>query len=250
MSRFQREQEFWDERPATLAECLDEVAAGPDQNTALAIQLLKPLVGVTVLDVGCGAGVLSAWLALAGANVTGIDISAAQIARATELHEALGLDTRFLVAPLPSQVLRGECFDRLAGRWVLHHLDPPSIAPELASLLHPPGKAAFVETMGLNPILRVARSRLTGRYGIPRYGNDDERPLTRDDLDVLRRAFGGLELHIAQMQFLRIFDRQVLHFRSPEASRLLGTLDDVLLMARLGRWSYHQVVFLSRDQPA
>lgn len=252
MSTLHEEQDFWDAHVESLDGCRRKVEGGPDPNVARAIALLEPLSGVTVLDVGCGSGVLAAWLARAGAYVTGIDVSPAQIERAVELHEALGLRSRFVAAPLSVAAVGGEKFDRLAGRYVLHHLDPPRIATDLAAFLRPEGKAAFVETVGTNPILRAARALLTGRYGIPRYGTTDERPLTPSDLHALEAAFGSLRLEVAEMQFLRIFDRQILHYRRPRASRLLSAVDDVLLRAGLARWSYHQVVLLGptlRAQP-
>ena len=244
--RAEREQGFWDERVPSLEECCDLVAAGPDVNTVRAIELLQPLDHATVLDLGCGAGIFAAWLGREGARVTGIDVSAGQIERAAELHEVLGLQSRFVAAAVSRDALGSESFDRLAGRYVLHHLDPPSVTPELASLLRLGGKAAFVETMGLNPILRFARTRLVGRCGIPRYGTEDERPLTGDDLRALEEGFGTLRLATGEMQFLRILDRQILHYRSRTASRALDTLDDLLLRAGFSRWSYHQVVYLER----
>jgi len=244
--RADREQGFWDDRVPSLEECLQRVEKGPEPNIARAIELLAPLEDATVLDVGCGAGILAAWLARAGACVTGIDVSPAQVERAAELHGGLGLRSRFVAAPVSGEALDGETFDRLAGRYVLHHLDPPAVAGELASLLRPGGKAAFVETMGLNPVLRFGREHLVGRYRIPRYGTEDERPLTRDDLRALEEAFGRLRLETVEMQFLRIFNRQVLHYRSRTASRALGALDDLLLRAGLSSWSYHQVVCLEK----
>ena len=53
------------------------------------------------------------------------------------------------------------------------------------------GHAAFVETMGTNPVLRFARSHLAGKPGISRYGTADEHPLTKADLAGLRDAFGA-----------------------------------------------------------
>jgi SAM-dependent methyltransferase len=249
MDQWDREQEFWDSRVESLDDCLKRVRAPPEPNTARAIELLAPLEGAHVLDVGCGTGVLSAWLARAGAKVTGIDISPAQVARASELHQALGLDSRFLAGAISEVELGDSGFDRLAGRYVLHHLDPPSVAGVLAALLRPGGKAVFVETMGLNPILRLARRRLAGRLGVPRYGTEDERPLTSDDLSALSRAFGGLRLEVAEMRFFRILDRQVLHFRFGPLSKLLGSADDVLMFFGLARWSFHQIVVLESQDP-
>ena len=44
----------------------------------------KPLEGVTILDVGCGGGVLSEALARLGADVTGLDAAEENVAAAAE----------------------------------------------------------------------------------------------------------------------------------------------------------------------
>jgi hypothetical protein len=122
------------------------------------------------------------------------------------------------------------------------------VAPLLARNLAGEGKAAFVETLATNPLLRIARRHVAGRGGVRRYGTPDEHPLTREDLTAVRDAFGSVELRVAQMTFLRIFDRNVLRYRFRRVGRLLGAIDDFLLRRlRLGSWSFHQVVVASRE---
>lgn len=48
--------------------------------------------GLHVLDVGCGVGTLSLWLANQGAKVRGLDVSPRAISIATNAAQALGLD--------------------------------------------------------------------------------------------------------------------------------------------------------------
>jgi hypothetical protein len=116
------------------------------------------------------------------------------------------------------------------------------IAPIFNTILRPGGRGGFVETMGLNPLLSFARNRLAGRAGVASYGSEDERPLERSDLRVLEASIGPVELSAGELRFLRIFDRNVLRYRSAAASKLLSVLDEGL--ARLGAdsLSYHQVV--------
>jgi hypothetical protein len=52
------------------------------------------------------------------------------------------------------------------------------------------------------------------------------------------------------MQFLRIFDRNVLRFRHRRVAAALGTLDDALARLGLGLLSYHQVVKLTKSDSA
>ena len=251
MEREMRESEFWDHHVPSLEDCVLQYEAGPDKDTAAMLSAVEPLAGHTVLDFACGAGLTSAWLSKRGAVVTGIDLSAASTDRAAQLCEHVGAKAEFVTGALGSAELSTRMFDRIVGRFALHHVDCCSFAPILARHLRPGGVAAFLETMDNNPLLRVARKHLVGRFGIPRLGTLDEHPLTRNDLRVLENSFGELRIEVQQMKFLRIFDRQVLKYRSSRASRLLGAVDDLLqAKLRLDSWSYHQVLVLTRRTQA
>jgi protein-L-isoaspartate O-methyltransferase len=246
-TRRDREQAFWDEHVPALTNVMREYEQGPDPNTMAMLDALEPLAGAKALDFACGAGLVAAWLADRGASVTAIDVSQESTARTQELCSTLGLEVAVVTGEVGSVMLQSAPFDRIAGRYALHHLDCKVVAPLLAQNLVPGGTAAFVETMALNPLLRIARRHVAGRGGIPRYGTPDEHPLTHDDLAALRDAFGSVELRVAEMMFLRIFDRNVLRYRYERAGRLLGAIDDFLL-DRLGveSWSFHQVVVANR----
>src|SRR5207237_7534493 len=96
------------------------------------------------------------------------------------------------------------------------------IAPIFNEILVPGGSGAFLETMGLNPLLNLSRRRLAGRWGVASYGTEDERPIERSDLRILERHLGPVQLDVGKMQFLRLFDRNVLRFRHRRAAALLG----------------------------
>jgi SAM-dependent methyltransferase len=245
--REEREQRFWDEHVPSVADCLREYRAGPDDMTSALLDAVEPLAGATVLDFACGAGITSAWLADRGAAVTGIDLSPESTARAAEFCRAARADASIVTGLLESHHDLGT-FDRIVGRFALHHVDVAAAAPLLASHLRPGGVGAFLETMDSNPLLRLARRHLVGRYGIPRFGTLDEHPLTHTDLALLKAAFGELELRVPRMTFFRIFDRQVLRHRSRRASRAIGALDDLLLTRfHLDSWSYHQLLVARRS---
>jgi 2-polyprenyl-3-methyl-5-hydroxy-6-metoxy-1,4-benzoquinol methylase len=244
-----RERVFWDEHVPSLDACLAEYRSGPDAFTRAMLDAVEPLAGATVLDFACGVGVTTAWAAARGATVTGIDVSPQSITRARELCDAVGVKAWFVAGTLDTPELAGAVFGRIIGRFALHHTDCTAIAPLLASHLKPGGTGAFVETMDSNPMLRLARRHLVGRFGIPRFGTLDEHPLTRRDLAVLTGAFGELELQVPRMTFLRVLDRQVLRHRSRAASRVLGATDDFLLTKlHLQSWSYHQLVVVRRGR--
>jgi SAM-dependent methyltransferase len=239
-----REAEFWNEHVVPLDECLAVYKAGPDRATRALLDSLEPLEGARVLDFACGSGIVSAWLAARGAAVVGLDVSGASIDRARELSDALGFASEFVVGAVSADVPAG-AFDRVCGRFALHHTDVRETAPALAAKLLPGGIAAFLETMATNPLLRFAR-RFTGRFGIPRYGSLDEHPLTRRDLDLLRRTFGELQAFAAEILFFRMIDRQLLKFRFRRLTTPLAALDRAIGACGLDSLSYQQVLVLRR----
>lgn len=242
--RLQREEDFWGHHVPTLDESLAQVRQGPDPNTAAMLEAVAPLAGTRVLDFACGAGITTAWLAQQGAEVVGLDLSGAALARAREVLDALGLEAALVQTTLQESDQLGS-FDAIVGRYALHHTDVATVGPPLARRLRPGGRAAFVETFATNPVLAFARRRLVDRFGIPRLGTLDERPLDDGDVAALRLAFGSARVTVAEMCFLRLFDRQVLRFRYPTVSGLLGRVDDALnRVPRSERLSYHQVVVL------
>lgn len=74
------------------------------------------------LDVGCGAGSFSIWLAKHGFDVTGIDFSAAALDLARESAKAANADVRFERADVLEW--RGEGFDVVLDSGCLHSVLP------------------------------------------------------------------------------------------------------------------------------
>jgi SAM-dependent methyltransferase len=241
-----REQEFWDDHVPSVDAVVASFRRGPDPNTALMLDALEPLNDRRVLDFACGAGLTAAWLAARGAVVTGVDVSPMSVARAREVAQRLALTADFVVGDVLDGALGDRTFDRVTGRWALHHVDTAAVGRVLSAHLRPSGWGAFHETMGLNPMLRFARRRLMWLPGVARFGSVDEHPLEREDLDALRAAFGDLDLRVAEMTFVRILDRNVFRHRRPRAKRLAGAVDDWLLSRGAGSWSYHQVVWVTK----
>ncbi len=241
-----REQAFWDEHVPPLDLVVRRFEKGPDPNTKAMIDAVEPVRDMRVLDFACGAGLTAAFLAQRGALVTAIDISPASIERARQLSQAVNLPVEPVAGELSAGTFPPNSFDAVVGRFALHHVDLTKIAPVLHEILVPGGRAGFLETMGLNPMLNLARHRLAGRGRVASYGSEDERPLGRSDLHLLRDTIGQLECTVGRMQFLRILDRNVLHFRHRRASAILGAADDLLLRLGLDFLSYHQVLELSK----
>ncbi len=121
---------------------------------------LRPFEGFSLLDIGCGGGLVTEPMARLGFAVTGIDASAEAIAVARAHAEAAGLAIDYRVAVAESLAEVGESFDAvLALELIEHTLDPDACYAAFARLVKPGG--AFIGAT-LN---RTARSFLLAIIG-------------------------------------------------------------------------------------
>jgi len=241
--RWDREQAFHDELAARLDPA--ELPAGePVVYDAVILAAAGVGAGTRVLDLGCGAGDMTLALLARGAAVTSLDLSDGMLAvarRRVELY-ADGASATFVCAPVERTGLPPGSFDVVVGRWILHHVDLPAATAELARILAPGGRAVFLENSGANPILNVARDHVTGRFGIPRFGTKDERPLVAEDWRDLERGFARVRAEYPLVEFFALFSRQVFRYRSGVVESACRALDRLMARCGLRRYSYRVLV--------
>lgn len=110
------------------------------------------LAGKTVLDVGCGGGILSESMARRGASVTGIDMGEAplSVARLHLLESGQKVDYR----QVPVEVLAAErpaSFDVVTCLEMLEHVPDPAAVVKACFDLVKPGGLVFFSTLNRNP---------------------------------------------------------------------------------------------------
>lgn len=114
---------------------------------------LVSLRGQTVLDVGCGGGILSDSMARKGAQVTGIDLSTKAL-RVAQLH-ALEAGTRNVnYREISAEALALEqpgSFDVVTCMEMLEHVPDPASVVKACSELVKPGGWVFFSTINRNP---------------------------------------------------------------------------------------------------
>jgi len=115
--------------------------------------------GLNVLDLGCGTGRHSLWLAAAGAHVTAVDFSAGMLAEARRKPGAEAI--RFVVHDLHQPLPFAAEFDLVVSGLVLEHLQTlDDFFAEACRVLKPGGRAV-VSAMHPAMFLRGSRARFT-----------------------------------------------------------------------------------------
>lgn len=111
-----------------------------------------PLSGRTVLDVGCGGGILAEALARRGAHVTGIDASAEAVAAARRHAAAAGLSIDYRVGTAESFAAgSGSSFDAVTCMELLEHVPRPAEVVQACGALVRPGGDVFFATLNRHP---------------------------------------------------------------------------------------------------
>jgi 2-polyprenyl-6-hydroxyphenyl methylase/3-demethylubiquinone-9 3-methyltransferase len=115
-----------------------EAVAADDVRLRALRRALEPLAGRRVLDLGCGKGRFAAHLEEGGAEVVGLDLSAAMLASATGLARVRGSASRlpFAVATFDA-VIAVEVFEHLA--------DLRGVLREVRRVLRPGGVVAIID---------------------------------------------------------------------------------------------------------
>ena len=241
--RWDREQAFHDEIALELdPRDLPPVPLAHYDEAVLAAADVSP--GTRVLDLGCGQGDLTLALLERGAEVCALDLSPGMVAlarRRVELY-ANGRQAGFVAAPVERSGLPSGSFEVIVGRWILHHVDLRPAAVELARLLAPGGRAVFLENSGANPVLSFMRDHVTGRFGIPRLGTKDERPLVAEDWAILEHSFRRAVAEFPVVEIFGLLNRQVFRYRSAPVGAVCRHVDRLIGCTRLRKYSYRVLV--------
>jgi len=115
---------------------------------------LKP--GMTVLELGCGAGYFTQELARSGADIIAIDVSPEllEIARTKCSSQNVEYQIQNAYALSYSEAV----FDSVVGSSVLHHLEIEEALRDIYRVLKPRGSIYFTEPNMLNPQIAIQKN--------------------------------------------------------------------------------------------
>ncbi|TVQ33829.1 MAG: bifunctional 2-polyprenyl-6-hydroxyphenol methylase/3-demethylubiquinol 3-O-methyltransferase UbiG [Geminicoccaceae bacterium] len=110
-----------------------------------------PLAGQTVLDVGCGGGLLAEPLARLGGTVTGIDLVAGALHTARRHAAEEGLEIAYRLEPAEALAAAGERFDLVVASEVIEHVEEPTGFVATLGALTAPGGLLVITTLNRTP---------------------------------------------------------------------------------------------------
>ena len=103
------------------------------------------LAGLDSIELGCGTGYVSAWLARRGARPVGLDNSAAQLGTARLLQDRFGLPFPLIHASAEHAPFADDSFDLAISEYGASiWCDPYAWIPEAARMLRPGGQLIFL----------------------------------------------------------------------------------------------------------
>lgn len=170
-----------------------ECQAADQQQREVLAKILPDLAGCSVLDVGCGIGRLSLWLATCGSrapfSVVGVDTSAAMVMRAT--HDVRDPAVRFVCGSATRLPMRDRAWDVMLTSAVLQHLTDDQFSAacsEAARVVRPGGVLVCTEGVA-HKYERKAfgnASTKTWRRGVPIFRANLSPAFTLEYVESLR----------------------------------------------------------------
>jgi Methylase involved in ubiquinone/menaquinone biosynthesis len=186
---WEAESESYQERNATQLDRWDRLAWGVWDIPEDDVQALGDVTGLRALEYGCGACQFGIKVAMRGARVTGLDLSAAQLRHGRTKMDETGVGFPIVQADGERIPFSDESFDlAFCDHGVMGFADPYRTVPEVARVLRPGGLFVF---NGTTPWIWVA------------WGEEDQPPtreMRRDYFGLRRADFDDPEWRTTEFQ--------------------------------------------------
>lgn len=161
------------------------------------------MTGMRAVELGCGTGYVSGWMARRGAHVSSLDNSAAQLATARRLAEHHGVRLEFHHGNAELTPYADESFDFAVSEYgAAIWCDPAAWIPEAYRILKPGGRLVF---LGNHPLVAVCSpwdgSPVVTELVRPYFG------VGRIDWRDVEVDPGGVEFNLPLSGWLELFSR-------------------------------------------
>lgn len=160
---------------------------------------LGDIRGKRVLELGCGAGEASVFLAKQGAEVTATDISGEMLLVATRLAQKNGVTIATEKALSHTLPFPDNSFDIVYCANLLHHVDLEETVSEVRRVLVDGGVFVAWEPLAHNPVINVYRKMAD------QVRTADEHPLTMSQIKAIKKTFQSVQAEMTWFFTLAVF---------------------------------------------
>jgi SAM-dependent methyltransferase len=212
------------------------------------LHLLPDVDGMDVVDLGCGSGYLSSWLARLGARPVGLDNSAKQLATTMRFQREFEVPFPVVHGDAERAPFRDGSFDLAVSEYGASvFCDPYRWIPEAARILRPGGRLVF---LGMSYVLMLT---------IP----DDVHPATdrlqRPHFGMHRFAWspnlrGAVEFHLPHGEMIRLLRsagfevEDLVEIGAPEAASAMPQADTRLATIEWSRRWPNEEAWIARKR--
>lgn len=167
------------------------------------------LNGKKIVDVGCGGGILAESMAVAGAQVTGIDLAdkSLTVARLHSLESGVKVDYQSVSAEDFAAQHAGQ-FDVVTCMEMLEHVPDPASIVQACSQMVKPGGWVFFSTLNRNPksfLFAIVGAEYVLRL-LPKGTHSYEKFIKPSELSRAVRQSGLTVMQMAGMEYNPITD--------------------------------------------
>jgi len=189
------------------------------------VNALDALKGLSVLDVGCGGGLVCEPLARLGGNVSGADADAQAIEVAKAHAAQSGLKVKY--ENKPAEQIKKQ-FDVVLALEIIEHVNDPAEFVESISKLVKPGGLAIFSTLNRNPksfLLGIVAAEHILRW-VPKGTHSWQKFIKPSELSGFSRAAGLKPSDITGLIFNPIKNEFSLSHNDIDVNYLLTTKKD------------------------
>lgn len=168
------------------------------------INARQPLAGKTILDVGCGGGILAESMAKQGGKVKGIDLSekALKVAELHGLESSVKVDYE-IIATEDLATREPATYDVVTCMEMLEHVPNPAAVIQACAILVKPGGQVFFSTLNRNLksyLLAVIGAEYLLRL-LPKGTHDYAKFITPSELAQFARTAGMIVSGMSGMSY-------------------------------------------------